>query len=80
VHSASQLLQLGKHRAVAASLIGRGKGMQAFTSGQLSGIISAAAFSFIVQEPSGIMLRFSAMSRLRAGAGSASSRSHCGSD
>ncbi len=30
--------------------------------GSVIGIISAEAFSFIVQEPSGIMLRFSAMS------------------
>ena len=30
--------------------------------GQVIGIISAVAFSFIVQEPSGIMLRLSAMS------------------
>ena len=31
--------------------------------GSVTGIISAVAFSFIVQDPSGIMLRFSAMSR-----------------
>ena len=33
------------------------------TSGQVIGIISAAAFSFIVQEPSGIIARSSARSR-----------------
>ena len=31
--------------------------------GQVIGSISAVAFSFMVQEPSGIMPRFSAMSR-----------------
>ena len=31
--------------------------------GRVTGIISAVAFSFMVQEPSGIMLRFSATSR-----------------
>ena len=30
--------------------------------GRVMGIISAVAFSFMVQEPSGIMLRLSAMS------------------
>ncbi len=33
-------------------------------AGQVTGIISVVAFSFMVQEPSGIIARFSAMSRL----------------
>ena len=37
--------------------------MQTANSGQVSGIISVVAFSFMVQEPSGIIARSSARSR-----------------
>ena len=39
------------------------KGWMSANSGQLSAIISAVAFSFIVQDPSGIIARSSARSR-----------------
>jgi len=63
VISAQPLLQLLEHRAPALRSARRhARDAEHRSLGQLTGIISAAAFSFIVQEPSGIMLRFKAMS------------------
>ena len=62
VIAASQPLQVADQLGVAHGLLGRRERVQVGESGQVIGIISAAAFSFIVHDPSGIMLRFSATS------------------
>jgi hypothetical protein len=54
--------QLLVQQAVALQLVGRAKGCTLANSGQVMGIISLVALSFMVQLPSGIMLRSSARS------------------
>ena len=49
------LLELVKISRVALRLRGRRERVQRSHSGQVTGIISAVAFSFIVHEPSGII-------------------------
>ena len=49
-------------RGVASCLLGGREGMDVGKARSVTGIISAVAFSFIVQDPNGIMLRFSATS------------------
>ena len=48
--------EVGTYPAVALDLIGGGAGMDVGEFGQVTGIISAAALSFMVQEPREIML------------------------
>ena len=60
---AQPLFQPLEQRVIALRLLARRERMQAPNSGQVSGIISAVALSFMVQEPSGIMARSSARSR-----------------
>ena len=56
--------QVLEQLVIALRLIGRRERMQiAPNSGQVTGIISAVALSFMVQEPSGIIARSSARSR-----------------
>ena len=57
------MAQPGDQQLIAARLAGGANGWMPAKPGQEIGIISAAAFSFMVQEPSGIMPRFRAMSR-----------------
>jgi hypothetical protein len=54
--------QLRVELGVAGQLVGGAKGCTPANSGQVMGIISVVALSFMVQEPSGIMLRSSARS------------------
>ena len=49
------LLELGEQLRVAPGLLGGREGVQRANSGQVTGSISLVAFSFIVQEPSGII-------------------------
>ena len=62
---AQPLFQPREQRVIARGLLARRERMQAPNSGQVSGIISVVALSFMVQEPSGIMARSSARSRSR---------------
>jgi len=63
-HVAQPLLQPLEHRVIAAGLIGGRERMQAAELGPgQRAIISVVAFSFMVQEPSGIIARSSARSR-----------------
>ena len=60
VISASHALEVAEELLVALGLVGAGRtGAGRRSSGQVTGIISAVAFSFIVQEPSGIIDRSS---------------------
>ena len=56
------VFQQAKHLAVALALVGGHEGCSEATSGQLSGIISEVALSFMVQEPSAIIDSLSARS------------------
>ena len=60
---AQPFLQPREQRVIARGLLARRERMQRANSGQVSGIISVVAFSFMVQEPSGIIARSSARSR-----------------
>jgi hypothetical protein len=52
---ASRLFQFADHLLVALGLLGGANGCMLANSGQVIGIISLVAFSFMVQEPSGII-------------------------
>ena len=54
--------QFGSQLQIALALLGRRKRVQVAELGQVTGIISLAALSFMVHEPSGIMVRSSARS------------------
>ena len=60
---AQPFFQPGEQRVIARRLLARRERMKAPNSGQVSGIISLVALSFMVQEPSGIIARSSARSR-----------------
>jgi hypothetical protein len=64
--------------SVAAALVGGAKGCTLANSGQVMGIISLVALSFMVQLPSGIMLRSSARSLSDSCGCSAAWRFRCG--
>ena len=53
-------LQLGGHLHDPDGVLGRREGVRLANSGQVMAAISAVALSFMVHEPSGIMLRSSA--------------------
>ena len=56
-------LQISDQLRITGSLLARRKRMQRAKPGQVTGVISEVALSFMVQEPSGIMVRSSARSR-----------------
>jgi len=55
-------VEVFQHQAIAFRLVDGREGMLCQRIRQENGIISAVAFSFMVQEPSGIIERLSAMS------------------
>ncbi len=71
--------KLGDHLLIPFRLLDRAERVQLGEFRPVIGIISAAAFSFMVQEPSGIIARFSARSLRSGRACSASSRFRYGS-
>ncbi len=66
VISASHASRSAKHARVALRLVAGAKGCSAPSSGQVTGIISVVALSFIVHEPSEIIECVSDRSRLRS--------------